>query len=232
MVIFYFQNIKKNSNAIKSISRSGVTFTATKCDNTTFTFTQQDNNTTYANYKGATTAASGTAGLVPAATTANRLKFLRGDGSWQTPTDTNTWRGIQNNLTSTSTTDSLSAAMGKALKDQIKDLGAIVFQDPFSRYDLGNGVYIIYGARIYSGININTLYTSGGQTAYFYNFSCSLGSLVPTRILAIVATAHCNGGLYAVSTATTSKTNITGFIWAPVIETNKSVSLNLIIVCN
>lgn len=31
-------------------------------------------------------------------------------------TDTNTWRGIQNNLTSNSTTDSLSAAQGKALK--------------------------------------------------------------------------------------------------------------------
>ena len=33
-----------------------------------------------------------------------------------TPPDTNTWRGIQNNLTSDSTTDSLSAAQGKALK--------------------------------------------------------------------------------------------------------------------
>ena len=31
-------------------------------------------------------------------------------------TDTNTWRGIQNNLTSDSTTDSLSAAQGKVLK--------------------------------------------------------------------------------------------------------------------
>lgn len=34
-------------------------------------------------------------------------------------TDTNTWRGIQNNLTSTSTTDSLAAAQGKALNDKI-----------------------------------------------------------------------------------------------------------------
>ena len=37
-------------------------------------------------------------------------------------TDNNTWRGIQNNLTSTSTTDSLSAAQGKALKDLIDTL--------------------------------------------------------------------------------------------------------------
>lgn len=34
-------------------------------------------------------------------------------------TDTNTWRGIQNNLTSTSTTDSLSAYQGKLLNDKI-----------------------------------------------------------------------------------------------------------------
>lgn len=34
-------------------------------------------------------------------------------------TDTNTWRGIQNNLTSDSTTESLSAAQGKALKSLV-----------------------------------------------------------------------------------------------------------------
>lgn len=37
-------------------------------------------------------------------------------------TDTNTWRGIQNNLTSGSTTDSLSAAMGKSLKESVDAL--------------------------------------------------------------------------------------------------------------
>lgn len=35
------------SKAIKNITRSGTTFTATALDGTTFTFTQQDNNTTY-----------------------------------------------------------------------------------------------------------------------------------------------------------------------------------------
>ena len=58
------------SKAIKSITRSGTTFTYTCLDNTTGTFTQQDNNT---------------------------------------------WRGIQDNLTSDSTTDSLSAKQGKNL---------------------------------------------------------------------------------------------------------------------
>lgn len=35
------------SKAIKSITRSGTTFTATALDGTTFTFTQQDSDTTY-----------------------------------------------------------------------------------------------------------------------------------------------------------------------------------------
>ena len=37
-------------------------------------------------------------------------------------TDTNTWRGIQNNLTSTSTTESLSAYQGKVLNDELQNL--------------------------------------------------------------------------------------------------------------
>ena len=37
----------QKSEAIKSITRSGTTFTATRADGTTFTFTQQDSNTTY-----------------------------------------------------------------------------------------------------------------------------------------------------------------------------------------
>lgn len=46
------------------------------------------------------------------------------NGTWSTwtqdkYTDTNTWRGIQNNLTSNSTSDSLSAAQGKVLKGLI-----------------------------------------------------------------------------------------------------------------
>lgn len=40
-----------DAKAIKSISRSGTTFTATHLDGTTSTFTQQDNNTTYTSLK-------------------------------------------------------------------------------------------------------------------------------------------------------------------------------------
>lgn len=70
--------------------------------------------TTYGDMKGASPASAGTAGLVPAPTAGAATRYLRSDGSWQVPP--NTWRGIQNSLTSNSTTDSLSAAQGKTLK--------------------------------------------------------------------------------------------------------------------
>ena len=50
----------------------------------------------------------------PAVCTYSLNKTVPSDAKF---TDTNTWRGIQDNLTSTSTTDSLSAAQGKKLQD-------------------------------------------------------------------------------------------------------------------
>lgn len=71
---------------------------------------------------------SAKSGLVPAPpTTVGTSKYLREDGTWQTPPDTDTWRGIQNNLTSGSASDSLAAAQGKVLKeliDEVKSLRA------------------------------------------------------------------------------------------------------------
>lgn len=107
-------------NGTITITQNGSTkgtFTTNQSGNTTIALT--DNNTTYSTMTGATSSASGSTGLVPAPASGNQAKFLRGDGTWATPTDTNTWRGIQNNLTSDSTTDSLSAAQGKALKSLV-----------------------------------------------------------------------------------------------------------------
>ena len=49
---------------------------------------------------------------------------VKQNGSWTAwvATDTNTWRGVQNNLTSTATDQSLSAAQGKVLNDKITSL--------------------------------------------------------------------------------------------------------------
>lgn len=147
---------------IKNLSVSGTTITYTKDDNTTGTIMTQDTNTTYGVFKGATTSAAGSTGLVIAPVAGNANRYLRSDGTWAVPPDTNTtygvfakatadaagstglvpapakgqqtyylrgdgtwavpantWRGIQDNLTSTSTTDSLSANQGKVLKGLI-----------------------------------------------------------------------------------------------------------------
>ena len=99
---------------IRGLSVSGCTITYTKGDGTTGTITTQDTDTTYTDMTGATASAAGTHGLVPAPAAGAQAKFLRGDGTWAIPN--NTWRGIQDNLTSTSTDQSLSANQGKVLK--------------------------------------------------------------------------------------------------------------------
>lgn len=60
---------------------------------------------------------TGTNELSLAAST--KYKLTAGGKSFVFTTPANTWRGIQNNLTSDSTTDSLSAAQGKALKSLV-----------------------------------------------------------------------------------------------------------------
>lgn len=65
-----------------------------------------DNNTTYSPMSGATASKAGTSGLVPAPAAGKQGQFLRGDGTWATPTEAAklvTGRTIQTNLGSTST---------------------------------------------------------------------------------------------------------------------------------
>lgn len=47
-----------------------------------------DNNTTYSNMIGASSSAAGKSGLVPAPAAGANTKYLRGDGTWQTPPNT------------------------------------------------------------------------------------------------------------------------------------------------
>lgn len=80
------QNIA--STYVQSVTASGRTVTVTKGNGTTSTFTTQD--TTYGNMSGATTSADGKAGLVPAPAQGASNRYLRSDGTWQVPPDTNT----------------------------------------------------------------------------------------------------------------------------------------------
>lgn len=148
--------------AIKNITRSGTTFTATKMDGTTFTFTQQDNNTTYsagtdmslssttfnhansgvvAGTYGPSTNVTGDNGntITVPQIAVNARGHVTGVNT-RTYTSVNTWRPVENSLTSTSTTASLTAAQGKALNDKMA-------------FSSGNGTR-------------NTTYTSSGSCTY------------------------------------------------------------------
>lgn len=79
---------------IRGLSVSGRTVTYTRGDGTTGSITTQDSDTTYGNMTGATENAAGKAGLVPAPAAGTQgTKYLRADGTWQTPPDTNTTYG-------------------------------------------------------------------------------------------------------------------------------------------
>lgn len=79
-----------NSTVRESITIKGTGATTVTSSGGVITINSTDNNTTYSAMKGATASAAGTAGLVPAPAAGKQTAFLRGDGTWVVPTDTNT----------------------------------------------------------------------------------------------------------------------------------------------
>ena len=108
------QNI--NTTYVKSVTASGRTVTVTKGDGTASTFTTQD--TTYGNMSGATTSAAGQAGLVPAPAQGASNRYLRSDGTWQVPPDTNTTYSVA--------TQSANGLMSSADKQKLDGLSSDV----------------------------------------------------------------------------------------------------------
>lgn len=137
------------SKAIKSITRSGTTFTATALDGTTSTFTQQDNNTTYGNMKGASSSAAGISGLVPAPAAGKQGQFLRGDGTWSNPANTTYSVATQ------SANGLLSAADKKALDREffrmLPNGGTVISNGA----NLNSTAYLKVG-NYYQSLNVNT----------------------------------------------------------------------------
>lgn len=77
--------------AVGTITRSGLTYTATRMNETSFSFDIPTGNTsstvaagnhTHSAMGGATQSAAGTSGFVPAPAIADQYNFLRGDGTW------------------------------------------------------------------------------------------------------------------------------------------------------
>ena len=78
-----------SANYVKALSISGTTLKVTKGDGSVANLTTQDTNTTYVVF--GKSGANASTGLVPKpATTAGTTKYLREDGTWQVPPDTNT----------------------------------------------------------------------------------------------------------------------------------------------
>lgn len=106
------------SKIVTGLSIKGRIITYTNSDGTTGTLTTQDTNTTYSNMKGATASAAGTAGLVPAPAAGTQAKYLRGDGTWQTPPNT-TYASMSAAEATTGTATAARTISAKTLHDKI-----------------------------------------------------------------------------------------------------------------
>ena len=219
-------NVKNydQSKAIKAITRSGKTFTYTCLDGTTGTFTQQDNNTWTA-MVGATSSANGTAGYVPAPPKDGyNTKYLRADGTWTVPPDTNTTYsnasgsaaglmsaadkskldGIANGATSntvydgldsTSSTAALSAAQGKVLNDKIAE-----YESDIS--SLNNNKKNIQAA-------VGNPTASGTATEFVSSIAQDIqGVIIPTRASVPTASTSTAGLVQLNNTLTSTSTSL------------------------
>lgn len=116
-----------------------------------------DNNTTYSAFKGATSSAAGGSGLVPAPTAGKQGQYLRGDGTWATPTDTIYSDATQSahglmSIADKKKLDEFGAASTYALKSDITAMyrykGSVTSTDKLPTsgqiigdvYDVGNGM--------------------------------------------------------------------------------------------
>lgn len=152
---------------IRGLSVSGRTVTYTRGDGTTGSITTQDSNTTYGNMTGATANAAGKAGLVPAPAAGTQgSKYLRADGTWQTPPDTNTTYG-----TASQSANGLMSAADKKKLDGIAS-GANNYT-----YSLPTASATVLGG-VKTGSNITN--TGGVLSLTKANVTSALGYTPPT----------------------------------------------------
>ena len=152
---------------IRGLSVSGRTVTYTRGDGTTGSITTQDTNTTYGNMTGATANAAGKAGLVPAPAAGTQgSKYLRADGTWQTPPDTNTTYG-----NASQSANGLMSAADKKKLDGIAN-GANNFT-----YSLPTASATVLGG-VKTGSNITN--TGGMLSLTKANVTSALGYTPPT----------------------------------------------------
>ena len=126
------KNGKDLTSYVTGLSVNGRTVTFTRGNGTSGTIQTQDTNTTYSAFKGATSSAAGGTGLVPAPAQGDQAKFLKADGTWQTPPNT-----TYNNATTS--TDGLMSSEDKTKLDGIEK-GANKYTHP-SYTNHASGLY-------------------------------------------------------------------------------------------
>ena len=155
-------------NGISNITRSGTTFTVTRQNGSTFSFNQQDSNTTYNNFKGATTATAGGNGLVPAPTTAQVGFYLRGDGTWHSPSDVKANNAGYSDSAGKATNDSAGNNINTTYIKSLSVNGRVI------TYTKGNGTT---GSITTQDTDTNTTYSAGtGLTLSGTTFSINAGA--------------------------------------------------------
>lgn len=126
-------------------------------------------------------------------------------------TDTNTWRGIQNNLSSSSTTDSLSAAQGKRLKnliDEKTDIHNLNYGIKFSSSSMDSNASqnTIYPAKYENGAYSKT---TGVSTYANRNNTVSIGTSANMFGDIYLAGGITSLGVYNLTTTTNLPVSIT-----------------------
>ena len=158
----------------------------------------EDNNTTYSNMTAATASAAGKAGLVPAPAAGAQAKYLRGDGTWQTPTNTtySVATTSKNGLMSTSDKEKLDGISEGATANAPSETtpkaagtAATGTEETFSRGDhvhpaqtsvSGNAgtATKLATARTIDGVSFN------GSTAITHYGTCSTAAATATKVVA------------------------------------------------
>lgn len=132
-----------------------------------------DNNTTYSAMTGATTSAAGKAGLAPAPSAGASNRYLRSDGTWQVPPDTNTTYSV-----ATTSVNGLMSASDKSKLDNSPTTATVKSQIEAYGYQTAS--------QVQSAVNSAV----GKITSISYSVVTSLPTTGEAGVIYLIADSH------------------------------------------